>query len=223
MSISAPIAPGAARPVSSDGTQDPVLAAQQIFRQVLDGLASPGSVRPGLVHPAVSQDQYSGNRYLASVLLTLLDHEVSVHVDPATRSADELERLLARRTRVAFEAISTATFVVADVATVSPDVATRLRRGTLAYPDDGATLLLAVDALDERNSTGLSLHLSGPGIESSRIVDLPVGVDPALFEARNQAIAQYPLGIDLLLVDSAGRMVGLPRTTSVRIHQKGTR
>ena len=38
---------------------------------------------------------------------------------------------------------------------------------------------------------------------------------PDLLAARDGAIAHYPMGIDLLLLDRAGRLLGLPRTTTI--------
>lgn len=81
--------------------------------------------------------------------------------------------------------------------------------GTLLYPDQAATLIVACEL-----GHGAQLHLSGPGIQginSLRVAGLP----PAFWNLRRQQL-QYPLGWDLFLVDGA-QVVGLPRTTEIGV------
>ena len=57
--------------------------------------------------------------------------------------------------------------------------------------------------------------MRGPGIDGSR--DLPVaGLGDEALAARADALA-YPLGFDILLIDAAGRVAGLPRTTTIEV------
>jgi alpha-D-ribose 1-methylphosphonate 5-triphosphate synthase subunit PhnH len=190
-----------------------------MFRVVLDALANPGTVRHGIVHPLVAQEFPQGNRFLASVLMTLLDHEVSLHVTPGPEAA-ALADLVVRRTRTTLADARDATFVAAEATKVDPDLPTEMERGSLEYPDDGATLLLDVPSLDQETSGALSLELTGPGIRTAQVVRLS-DVAPELIASRNRAVAHYPMGIDLLLIDRFGRIVGLPRSTSVVVHTEG--
>ncbi|MFS8050082.1 phosphonate C-P lyase system protein PhnH [Rhizobium sp. BR 314] len=57
-----------------------------------------------------------------------------------------------------------------------------LRIGSLAYPDDAATLFAPA-----RIGSGQRLRLSGPGIRDSITVDID-GVDPAFWQMRARAI-----------------------------------
>ncbi|MDQ3701658.1 MAG: phosphonate C-P lyase system protein PhnH [Chloroflexota bacterium] len=110
-----------------------------------------------------------------------------------------------------------------------------LCRGTLAYPDGAATLVVAVPLIDqesinqdlieqERGAGGLSLILSGPGVpppidgsaEGGRTLWVR-GLSAPFFASREEAVRDYPTGVDLFLVDSAGRIAGLPRSTAVQI------
>jgi phosphonate C-P lyase system protein PhnH len=108
------------------------------------------------------------------------------------------------------------------------DVIVRLRRGTLAYPDEGATLVLSVltltgevaggeDGAAGRDGTaggGSALTLSGPGVPAGETRTLRVaGLPPTFAAARARAVRDYPAGIDLFLVDAGGRLAGLPRST----------
>lgn len=221
MTLHSPLAPGAARPPVDAIRRDPVRASQHIFRVVLDALANPGSVQQAIVHPRLLAEEAIASPYLASVLLTLLDHEVSLHVAPGPGAA-ELGELMARRTRTALVDAGSADFVVADAARLENGLPERLRRGSLEFPDDGATLLVDVQTLDQNEAGSLELTLTGPGIESVQRLRL-AGLPAAFFHSRDRAVAQYPMGIDLILIDGQGRVAGLPRTTGVTIYAEGTR
>jgi alpha-D-ribose 1-methylphosphonate 5-triphosphate synthase subunit PhnH len=84
------------------------------------------------------------------------------------------------------------------------------RAGTLVDPHLGATVVMEVPFLEE----GGTLLLSGPGIESA--ARLAVGPDRCWVEARAAKNAEFPLGVDLILVDSRFALAALPRTTVIR-------
>ena len=146
--------------------------------------------------------------------MTLLDHEVSLAVEPfgaPTRWSlrPTAHGRHARRRRAA-------DFVVAAADRLDPGLPLRLRQGTLAYPNDSATLLVLVPTLDQADSSRASVAsaLAGPAS--------PAGhgphrrADPAPFEARDEA-AEYPCGIDLILVDptaGSSRCHARPRSGS---------
>lgn len=199
---------------------EPVRDTQVTFRVVLDVMARPGTVR----RLPVSARDAPVNPWLAAALVTLLDHEVSLAVEPFDGS-DVLERFVRQRTAVAAATAEAADFVVASTDHLDPNLPLRLRQGTLAYPNDSATLLLLVSGLDEAppssrpvasaGTDGLLLDLAGPGVPPGHRVWIG-GLDPALFEARDE-VAEYPRGIDLILVDPSGRVAALPRTTAIQV------
>ncbi len=221
MTLRLPVPTGAARSPSDAIAHDPIRASQHIFRIALDALANPGSVRQAIIHPRLLADEAVANPYLASVLLTLLDHEVSLHVTPGPDAA-ELEELMVRRTRTTLVEAGSADFAVASTGSLDHGLPERLRRGSLEYPDDGATLVVDVPSLDGATTGDLELTLTGPGIESVRRLQL-AGLPAAFIHSRNRAVAQYPMGIDLILIDTAGRVAGLPRTTNISIYAEGAR
>lgn len=216
--MQAPVQPGAARPLPVGAEQDPVRASQHLFRVVLDALANPGTIRPLVVHPQVAQSGEPFSPWLASALVTLLDHEVSLHVVEGQSHAG-LGPFLQRRTRVAFAEAGSAAFVVAHGASMPSDLPERARRGSLAYPDDGATLVIEVASFEPDAAGSIGLHLTGPGIEHERTLHV-AGLAIEVIESRARANAGYPMGVDLLLVDGAGQVVGLPRTTQVTVAAK---
>jgi alpha-D-ribose 1-methylphosphonate 5-triphosphate synthase subunit PhnH len=196
---------------------DPIRDTQAIFRTALDALAWPGSVRQ---LPAAARGA-PVNPWAAGLLITLLDHEVTLAVE-AFPEAEALERFIRQRTNVAPVGLPDADFVLSHSATAASDLPLRLKRGSLAYPDDGATLVLIVASLGRAASPALRLLLAGPGVPEG--LDLRVaGLSAELIEARNEAVTGYPCGIDLLLVDGDGRLVALPRSTEITLAMEAGR
>jgi alpha-D-ribose 1-methylphosphonate 5-triphosphate synthase subunit PhnH len=189
---------------------EPVRDAQRTFRVVLDVMARPGTVQ----RLPVAASDAPVNPWLAAALVTLLDHEVSLAVEPFP-GADGVAQYARQRTAVPLVSAERADFVVAAWDHLDGQLPTRLRQGSLAYPNDSATLLILVPALAQDAASGLLLELAGPGVPAGHTVRIG-GLAPALFEARDDA-AEYPCGIDLILVDPDGQISALPRSTAIRV------
>jgi len=191
-------------------SRDPIRANQQTFRRALEALGMPGRLQQLTAHPQLrTADLPADVQWPATLLLMLLDHEVSLFVDDFA-NAEPLRDLLQRRTRVATGDAATAAVAVSDITTLTPQLITTLRRGSLHYPDDGATLVVLVDDL----TVDPTATLTGPGVDGEIAVALP-GFTAELLAARETAVGQYPIGIDLFVLDRAGRLLGLPRTTTI--------
>jgi alpha-D-ribose 1-methylphosphonate 5-triphosphate synthase subunit PhnH len=167
--------------------------AQTCFRAVLRAMSFPGrGVSVGTALPAPPGLSPAA----AAVLLTLADPAVTVHLQDE-RAADWL--IFHTGTRLA--AADAADFVVAS---------TRPRLGDLApgsdeEPEGGATLILEVPALDG----GQRARLTGPGIESALVVELPV--DREFFAEWQDMSARAPCGVDVLLC-AGTQLLALPRS-----------
>lgn len=168
--------------------------SRQIFRAVLDALSRPGRIF-----------RLPGGRPTPAVLLPVLalaDLGTGVAVlDDGEDWADVVGVVTsAPRTE-----LGAARFVAA----TRPMTAAELRgvsRGSALAPEDGALVCLAVSELD-----GDDWRLSGPGIPGTRRLS---GVD-GLLAAREDVVAGFPAGADLLLVTPDGRLAGVPRTTRI--------
>ena len=198
---------------------DPIRDTQAIFRTVLDALAWPGSVRQLPAQATGAPCPECAHPWAAGLLISLLDHEVALAVD-GFQDSEALQRFVRQRTSVAAGGFPEADFVLAHAGTVNTDLPSRLKRGSLAYPDDGATLVLIAESLDHAQraptSPAIRLLLAGPGVPDG--LDLHVaGLAAELIQARNEAVAEYPCGIDLLLVDGDGRLAALPRSTRITL------
>ncbi len=187
------------------GFADPVLDAQRCFRAVLDAISRPGLVGtagealtpPAPLAPAT-----------AAVLLTLVDPETKLFLDPEAEPAADWIAFHCGAPRVT--APRAADFALG--LSVPPALGD-LDPGTHESPETSATLILQVDAL----GTGTSLRLTGPGIDGSttlRVAGLPSG----FIVAWGTNHAGFPCGIDVILC-AGTRLAALPR--SLRIEEAG--
>jgi alpha-D-ribose 1-methylphosphonate 5-triphosphate synthase subunit PhnH len=86
-----------------------------------------------------------------------------------------------------------------------------LPRGDEESPEAGATVLVVVGPDDPQTDA----VLTGPGVDGELKVTLPLSA--AALAERSEACAVWPCGIDLLLVGPGRQVLGLPRTTCVRV------
>ncbi|MGK9053668.1 phosphonate C-P lyase system protein PhnH [Xaviernesmea oryzae] len=163
------------------------------FDELMWALARPGLVR---ILPL------AGFETLAE---SLIDRECSFHAGSDSVLAKRLAETGARPVSLdKADYVFTTLGSERDVAAVST-----LRIGTLAYPDEAATLFAPA-----RIGSGQALRLSGPGIKDILTIEIG-GVDPSFWPMREKAI-RYPLGWDLYLVDG-DRLIGIPRSTKIEV------
>lgn len=172
---------------------------QKIFRDLLHCMSLPGEIADLSQHLGKSSA-------LVGVLATLLDGTVSW--------SDE-DGLLSKSDRYLLQApiapSETAQFVVID-ATNPPQTDFCPNLGELPNPEKGATLVFQGKALGMGNQ---SLQLSGAGVKETRLVHF-TGFHPEWFIRRQEWVANFPLGVDMILVDST-RVMALPRTTRIQL------
>ena len=183
------------------GFADPVADAQGCFRAVLDAMSRPGRVRPvrGVAAPAPLNDA------AATALLTLVDHETPLWLDPDAEAA---------RPWIAFHTGAPLVGSTKDGAAFAmalslPDLDT-LPAGTDEMPETSVTVILQVSSL----TSGRAYELSGPGLREPAI--LRVSGLPADFVSvwqRNRD--SFPRGVDLILC-AGNSLTALPRSVSVK-------
>jgi alpha-D-ribose 1-methylphosphonate 5-triphosphate synthase subunit PhnH len=182
------------------GFADPVGDSQRCFRAVLDAMARPGSIHAagaGLVPPPRL------DAATASVLLTLVDGDVSLWLDPGFAVAGEWlafhcgVRPIADPARASFLAGS-----------APPDIGT-LDAGSHEEPETGATFILQIASLE----TGHRYRLRGPGLRETQEI-APIGLPHDFAAIWHANHASFPRGIDLILCAGA-RLMALPRSVAV--------
>ena len=182
------------------GFADPAADAQSCFRAVLDAMSRPGTIATagaGLLPPAPLDPA------TAAVLLTLVDADTPLWLDPAAGAAADWAAFHCGAPRA--EGIGEAAFACA----LAMPALSGLHPGTDLAPEEAATLILQVPALGQ----GTPYRLSGPGLRAPALLradGLPH--DFAARWAANHAL--YPCGVDLVLC-AGERLCALPR--SVRI------
>ncbi|HEV2479427.1 MAG TPA: phosphonate C-P lyase system protein PhnH [Puia sp.] len=224
---------------------DPVFDAQEHYRLLLDAMARPGKINilprlllaipapatgavPSAVTGAASQP---GSRVFtdaaALVGFALLNADVSFFVDGP--GADPASRYLLVNTSARPATLEEADFVFAS-GRASAVLVEAMKKGSLPYPEEGATLILSVGALATEPSglgmipdgaaaghTGndLALTLQGPGILDKKMLFVR-GLNATLMEGLQQSNIEFPLGVDTILTDGDGRVAGIPRSSRIR-------
>ncbi|HVP17678.1 MAG TPA: phosphonate C-P lyase system protein PhnH, partial [Spirochaetia bacterium] len=150
---------------------------------------------------------------MLSILKTLCDHRVSFSVGSSENTSGWVGYLDVNLS-TPFRAIAEAAYVIFEGDRFDEDFQ-HLNRGTLEFPETSATALLCVRNLRENpGAEERVLHLSGPGVQDGTRLCVD-GLHPRYLEERARANRFFPLGIDLFLVDHAGNVAGIPRTSII--------
>lgn len=200
---------------------------QAVFRALLDAMARPGEIveLPAVPAQVTSEAQRMG---LDANTLMLVD----VLLDAATTFAvaaenDACERAVAQRTHCPATALDQAAYVVLPRACqdeCAAEAVASLTAGSLVSPHLGATALVECGALlgldKNGNRTGsvaggrklTDWTLAGPGIATTS----NIACDRAdVLGARCERGDEFPCGIDLVLIDGAGNVCCVPRSTKL--------
>lgn len=195
---------------------DPVHDTQRTFRKIMEAMASPGSIVELGEEASRVDIELPIGKGLLLVALTLLDSETSFAVTTADKRDWTLQivrgiaREIARLCYAKAVPVSEADFVFAlGRGKAAAEAIAAARAGTLLDPQLGATVVAEAGRLEREGN----LLLRGPGIEES--ARLGVDLDPSWIAERERKNLEFPLGVDLILVDSVSRLAALPRTTSV--------
>ncbi len=190
------------------------------FRVLLDCLARPGKTgrlpaAPLHGDPPPLPGGALPSRVAVATFLSLIDRRVGF-VQAAggkwLESEHPLTRWVAIRSNAQPVAPEAADFALLhDPASIA--LLHVLKPGTLLYPEQSCTVFLSVPEISDGGAT---LRLSGPGIATQVTIGL-YGVAPSELETLATRREPFPLGIDIVLIDSQGRCLGLPRTTQMTL------
>jgi len=206
------------------GFSNPVDDAQAVFRAVLDALSKPGiPVSLSALPPPLPAGDFSQG--MLALALTLCDSDTPLWLDEAADTPEVRHHLrfhcaspfAANPSKAAFAFIA------------RPESMPRLRafnQGKVDFPDRSTTLIISTN-LSERY--GQAYALSGPGVKGSDHGSWQgfstSGLPTWLQEEWEANHASYPLGVDIVLVDTGvddsgvpqARLLGLPRTACIRV------
>ena len=186
--------------VTLAGFAEPVADAQATFRAVLDAMARPGTLHEAghSLTPPLPLD-----RATAAVLLTLVDNETPLWVDPA--AAATRDWLAFHCGAVITDDAGNAEFAL----TLSLPDLTRFSAGSHEAPEDSATLIVQLPDLGQ----GSRYRLFGPGLREPAVF-AATGLPTQFVEVWQRNHALFPRGVDIILC-SGTRLTALPRSVSI--------
>ena len=187
---------------------DPVHDLQRTFRKILSAQSSPGTLADLSGEAELLDLDVAFNKGILLVALVLLDAETSFYV--ASPGSEAHARTISQMSYARIAYPDEADFVFVLGGEGAAEAIAAAKAGTLVDPHLGATIVIEARYLSSEGP----LLLSGPGIEST--ARLGVGLEGGWVEARRAKNVEFPLGVDILLVDASSRLVSLPRTTVIR-------
>ncbi len=195
------------------------------FRVILQGMSHPGKIYAltGLPTPSsdtgTSSRRYPGKKAplpnlpgagsaVIEILGCLMDNEVSF----AVIGDRDMETVIVRHTDSRPVSFEDADYIIVRNGTTRGKLA-GFKRGSLEYPDTGATIFYLVEALSE--ATGVVL--SGPGVNGT--VSLRItGLDPSELQLLKQVNSEFPLGVDAIFLDQGGHIACIPRSSRIGVN-----
>ncbi|TKI70639.1 phosphonate C-P lyase system protein PhnH [Lysinibacillus mangiferihumi] len=178
---------------------------QLTFRTLMDCFARPGS--KGTLQTLHSIDGLYPQTL--SVLMTLFDGEISFQaVDDSKRLHQELRQWTGAKVKDYHEA----DFIIVPANANKEQILKVLevvKIGNLIDPQQSATIVMELP----QQSNEVVYQLTGPGILHKELVEL--GLSPDILALRAIRNREFPLGVDLILIDENGKVLALPRTTKL--------
>jgi len=157
------------------------------------------------------------NALLADIAACLMDHEVTFALDGPWNSS--MGPAVSRRTGARAVEWDRADFVFVCGGTSLSRIG-QARRGSLAYPDRGATVIYCLDESPRDDGSGLScerVRLTGPGVERPLHPQVE-GVTMDEYRLLGDMNRDYPLGVDAFVIKENRYIMGLPRSTHIEVN-----
>lgn len=181
----------------------PVADSQRAFRRILKAMSEPGVMVSLPSLPAWG----NASTAATAVLMTLVDRETPLYVDPALHDEALLNNLRFHTGAPVTEETD------APFALLHGSSAPGLHHfsaGDNVSPEKSTTVIIEVPSLNG----GLTLRLNGPGLMETRAIapQLPESVLHYLRERPHR----FPQGVDLIFT-CGENMMALPRTTDVEV------
>ncbi|MEA1869422.1 MAG: phosphonate C-P lyase system protein PhnH [Euryarchaeota archaeon] len=191
-----------------DPAFDVIFDSQRIFRSLLDAMANPGRI---ITLPDIRIETPATNRHPLLLLMTLLDHEVNFYVMGGAQT--QVTEYLKTNTGSKESRLENSDFILVYDGS-SHGLIQSARVGTLEYPDESATVIYDIDSIGY-GGEDILLELSGPGIADKRRIGVS-GIEQTEI-GDVLAMQDYPLGLDLIFSDNAGRIACIPRSTTMKV------
>ena len=191
---------------------DMVHDIQSSYRALIDLMANPGKISKTtpIAAKITANDSLKINSTFILLALMLLDAEVSFLLLPLEHQ--EEMKVLHQLTYSHPSTLSDADFIFINLDARQEHVKqvfSQAKKGTLLNPHSSATVILEVEKLDAKGD----ILLYGPGIRDKKKV--MISNSEFWMDQRKTANENYPMGMDMILVDRCHQMMCLPRTTQI--------
>ncbi|MCL2160728.1 MAG: phosphonate C-P lyase system protein PhnH [Betaproteobacteria bacterium] len=212
-------------PSTIPGLFNPVDDAQAVFRAVLEALSRPGIPVPLTALPSPLPVTGFSQGMLA-LALTLCDNDTKLWLDAAADTPEARHHLRFHCASPFVENPSEASFAFIAQAENMPRL-DAFNQGRADFPDRSATLIIDTNFCKCKCHKNIQ-ELTGPGVKGSNCGKWQSfhspGMPARFWEDWERNHASYPLGVDVVFVetgtDSSGapqaRLLALPRTARVR-------
>uniref|UniRef100_UPI003F81298C phosphonate C-P lyase system protein PhnH n=2 Tax=Serratia TaxID=613 RepID=UPI003F81298C len=170
------------------GFEQPIDQSQHAFRLILKALSEPGHRVTLPNGPAWAPL----NAASTAALLTLADQETPLQLCAALKSEQVLTNIRFHSGAPLAATAQEVCFALFDEHVQAADLQA-LPHGTEISPEFGATVVVQLAELEN----GAALRLTGPGIESQRLI--APRLPPALLDYLVNRPQRFPLGLDILL------------------------
>jgi alpha-D-ribose 1-methylphosphonate 5-triphosphate synthase subunit PhnH len=188
----------------------PCRDSQSIYRTLL---AAAG--RPGTLHWVQGTNATEEQHHLFFQITTcLIDHEVTFSLTDHWREV--MGRQIAQLTGSRLVDWDQADFVIVNGGSSRGRIQ-KAQRGSLAYPDRGATVVYCIEDEDKIDPINNSrVRLSGPGIQHPMPPQLE-GLTVEEYRLLREVNSSYPLGVDAFVIKGNHSIMGLPRSTRIEV------
>lgn len=169
----------------------------EVFQLIMNAFSSPGDI----IH--VHSSYVIHDHLIDTIASTLLDSEVTYYSD---NNAQYTELLLSKEVSIE---LADYVFIESSYQTLIDHYA-KIKKGDFIDPHKSATLIIKTDKIQSIHSYALN----GPGIKESTYIDY--GMINSFIDFKINHPTEYPLGVDLLIIDNHHNITAIPRTTSIR-------
>ncbi len=189
---------------------DLVHDTQGIFRTVVKCMSRPGTIAHIGAKSELLDLETAMSRHMLSLLFVLLDREVTFAV--LDEEGEKMTSLINQLTYAKSTSPEWADYLIVTAKAGQKVLQSgfgKAKIGTLVDPHKAATVILEVEEMTAQGD----LVLRGPGIQYEHY--LGIQGHSNWLDIREKKNSEFPLGIDMILIDRQGNMVCLPRTTTI--------
>ena len=184
---------------------------QTSYRKVLNCMSRPGSIENLACQIEKVDIDVDFSRSTLIMMYMLLDAEVSFKI--VSHEEEKISKLVNQLTYGKYTSLEEADFIFimkdADEDMVEQTFKAA-KIGDLIDPHKSATIVVEAEEI----SGNKELMLTGPGIKKENYMQVKIKGD--WLGEREKKNIEYPLGIDMILLDEESNVMCLPRTTQIK-------